>query len=106
MRAKHHLKGEFLKKIAKNNIVIMDESHNASGESNVGEFLKDVLKETLGVTFLSATFAKRPDNMPIYASKTCNGDANMDNESLIMLLLVVGLPCRKSYLLYWCQKVK
>ncbi len=88
-------KSRFLKKISKNNIIIMDESHNASGSSNVGEFLQDVLKETLGVTFLSATFAKRPDNMPIYASKTCIGDANMDNDSLIYAIESGGVALQE-----------
>ncbi len=77
------LKMQFLKEISRNNIVVMDESHNASGSSNVGEFLMGCLEETKGVTFLSATFAKRPDNMPIYASKTAISEANMNSQQLI-----------------------
>lgn len=73
----------WLSQVAANNIVIMDESHNASGSSNTGTFLASVLQNTKGVVFLSATFAKRPDNMPIYASKTAIADANMTPEALV-----------------------
>jgi len=76
-------KPNFLRAIAQNNLVIMDESHNASGTSNTGEFLQEVLIGTKGVVFLSATFAKRPDNMPVYALKTSISDANMTKEQLV-----------------------
>lgn len=88
-------KGDFLFNIAQNNIVIMDESHNASGSSKVGAFLKEVLSVTLGVTFLSATFAKRPDNMPIYASKTSMSDANMDDEELVSAIISGGVALQE-----------
>lgn len=88
-------RGRFLFDMAKNNIVIMDESHNASGTSKVGTFLKDVLAQTLGVTFLSATFAKRPDNMPIYASKTSMSDANMKDEELISAIIKGGVALQQ-----------
>jgi hypothetical protein len=35
----------------------MDEAHNSSGSSNTGEFMQHVVKDTVGVVFLSATFA-------------------------------------------------
>jgi hypothetical protein len=76
-------KPNFLRAIAQNNLLIMDESHNASGTSNTGEFLQEVLIGTKGVVFLSATFAKRPDNMPVYALKTSIADANMSKDQLI-----------------------
>ncbi|HON92781.1 MAG TPA: strawberry notch family protein [Sedimentisphaerales bacterium] len=76
-------KMQWLLAVAKDNIIILDESHNASGASNTGAFLAEVLKGTQGVVFLSATFAKRPDNMPIYATKTAIQDANMTSTALI-----------------------
>ena len=79
---KKPIKPLFLSAIAEDNIIIMDESHNASGNSNTGLFLRSVLSKSLGVVFLSATFAKRSDNMPIYASKTCISEANMSSEEL------------------------
>ena len=68
-------KGNFLYHISQDNILIMDESHNSSGASNTGMFLQKVLAHTKGVVFLSATFAKRPDNMPVYAMKTAMMDS-------------------------------
>jgi hypothetical protein len=88
-------KMQYLLKIAKGNIVIMDESHNASGKSNVGTFLGKVLEGTLGVTFLSATFSKRPDNMPIYAGKTAMSDANMTSDQLVSAITVGGVALQE-----------
>lgn len=83
--SKPTLKQSWLRKIVFNKkcIVIMDESHNASGSSATGEFLKDIVKQSVSTIFLSATFAKRPDNMPIYALKTSIQDANMSDENLV-----------------------
>lgn len=76
-------KPHFLKAIASDNIFILDEAHNSSGSSNTGEFLQKVVADTKGVVFLSATFAKRPDNMPIYAMKTSIADCNMSKDELV-----------------------
>jgi len=76
-------KPNFLKAIAPSNIFILDEAHNSSGSSNTGEFLQKVVADTKGVVFLSATFAKRPDNMPIYAMKTAIADCNMSKDDLV-----------------------
>lgn len=59
-----------LKKLAKGNIAILDESHTVGGDGGGAMFMQYMLKDIGGVTFLSATFAKRADNMPIYAMKT------------------------------------
>lgn len=76
-------KGSWVERVAKGNIIVMDEAHNASGDSNTGKVLQDIIAATKGVTFLSATFAKRPDNMPIYAMKTAMSEANMNKQELI-----------------------
>lgn len=73
-------KPNFSTSIAEDNIYILDEAHNSSGSSNTGEFLQRVVSKTRGVVFLSATFAKRPDNMPIYAMKTAIADCNMSKD--------------------------
>jgi disulfide oxidoreductase YuzD len=88
-------KSNLLLELAKGNIVVMDESHNASGDSNIGIFLAKVLAVTKGVTFLSATFAKRPDNMPIYAGKTCLSDANMTDEQLVAAIVKGGVALQE-----------
>lgn len=64
-----------LKALAPNAVFILDESHNAGGESNTGDFMRELLEAAKGVMFLSATWAKRPDNLPLYAAKTDIGIA-------------------------------
>lgn len=76
-------KREFISHFAANGIIIMDESHNASGDSNTGGYLRGLLKECKGVTYLSATYAKRPDNMPVYAVKTAMSEVALNDEQLI-----------------------
>jgi predicted RNA methylase/transcriptional regulator NrdR family protein len=88
-------KPSFLNAIAKDNIIIMDESHNSSGSSNTGEFMQGVLAQTKGVVFLSATFAKRPDNMPVYAMKTSISDANMSKEELVEAITKGGVALQE-----------
>ncbi len=88
-------KQEFLSAVSSDNIIIMDEAHNASGSSNTGEFMQDVLRQTKGVCFLSATFAKRPDNMPIYAQKTSMSDANMSKEDLVEAITKGGVALQE-----------
>lgn len=85
----------FLRAIAQDNVIIMDESHNASGSSNTGEFLQSVLSRSKGVVFLSATFAKRPDNMPVYAMKTAMSEANMTKEDLVEAITKGGVALQE-----------
>jgi hypothetical protein len=76
-------KPNFLRAVAEDNIFIMDEAHNSSGSSNTGSFMQKIVSKTKGVVFLSATFAKRPDNLPIYAMKTAISDCNMSKDNLV-----------------------
>jgi hypothetical protein len=73
----------WLSEVAKGSIIIMDESHTASGESATGKIIEGVIEKSHGVCFLSATFAKKPANMPIYAMKTAIKDADMDKDKLV-----------------------
>lgn len=88
-------KPQYLRTIAEGNIMILDESHNASGSSQTGEFLQRVVGHAKGVVFLSATFAKRPDNMPIYAMKTAISDANMSKDELIAAITKGGVALQE-----------
>ncbi len=88
-------KPSFISAIAQDNILIMDESHNSSGSSNTGEYMQGVLAKTKGVVFLSATFAKRPDNMPVYAMKTSISDANMSKEELVEAITKGGVALQE-----------
>lgn len=77
--------------LAPNAIFILDESHNAAGESATGKFVIGALELAKGVTYLSATYAKRPDNMPLYF-KTDIGAAAADTEGLSVAMAAGGLP--------------
>ena len=64
---------DFLRGIAHNALFILDESHNAGGEispsnrNNIASFVRSLLQDSHnGVFYSSATYAKRPDNMPLY----------------------------------------
>lgn len=77
-------KRDALEALAANSYVIMDESHNAGGETSaVSGYLQYITTKAKGVTFLSATFAKRPGNMPIYSLKTAIAKAGVEVVELI-----------------------
>lgn len=88
-------KPSWLRQVAADNIVIMDESHNASGESNTGNFLQDIVARASGVLFLSATYAKRSDNLPLYAMKTAMSDANLSKEGLVEAIQKGGVALQE-----------
>jgi predicted RNA methylase len=88
-------KPAFLNAIAEDNIIIMDEAHNSSGSGNTGNFMQSALSKAKGVVFLSATFAKRPDNMPIYAMKTSIRDASMSRDALIEAITKGGVALQE-----------
>ena len=77
------LKRDVLERIAINANVIMDESHKAGGQGGGSAYLQYVVPKLNAVTFLSATYAKRPDNMPIYALRTSMNQAGMESSKLI-----------------------
>lgn len=64
------IRRDVIKALSKNNIMILDESHTAGGSGGGSMFMQYIMPDVKGVTFLSATFAKRADNMPLYAMKT------------------------------------
>lgn len=76
-------KRDVLEAIAKNANVIMDESHKAGGQGGGSAYLQYVVPKLNAITFLSATYAKRPDNMPIYALRTSMNQAGMKPSELI-----------------------
>lgn len=89
---KANLQRSALEALAPNAFMIMDESHNAAGDSQTGEFIRSVLGVARGAVYLSATYAKRPDNMPLYF-RTDIGDAiEGGSEALIEAMKQGGLP--------------
>nr|WP_294860121.1 strawberry notch family protein [uncultured Fluviicola sp.] len=92
---KKPLKPNFLKQVTEGSIIILDESHNASGSSKTGLFMQGIVRKAKGAVFLSATFAKRPDNMPIYAMKTVISEASMSQEDLVNAITHGGVALQE-----------
>lgn len=79
-------KATFLRALAKDNYMFLDESHTAAGKSNTGAYFQSILKTAKAVTFASATFAKRPDTMPMYALRTAMSKAKVKADELIKII--------------------
>lgn len=95
------LKYEFLSAIADNAIFIFDESHNIAGSkaklsnwwdsssnvqltgSNQFKCFNELCKKSANTLFLSATFAKQPQNMVVYANRTCIQETGLKDTELI-----------------------
>lgn len=88
-------KATFLRSIAKDNYLFLDESHTAAGSSNTGAYLQSILKSAKAATFASATFAKRPDTMPLYAIRTAMSQAKIEPEKLISIIEKGGVTLQE-----------
>jgi len=90
-------KRAFIKSIAYDNIIIMDESHNASGAlkeekkkdetvltaSNTTKLFMELIGLSRNQVFLSATAIKKAENLPLYAKNTCIKEAGLSDNELI-----------------------
>lgn len=72
-----------IEKLMGNAYLILDESHTAGGNSGQGNYFQHIIQKAKNVTFFSATFAKRPGNMPIYALRTAMNEGGMKSSDLI-----------------------
>lgn len=77
------------------NIAILDESHTVVGDSGCGRYMQMLTSGAYGVTFLSATFAKRADNMPIYAQRTAIAEAGVNVNELIEAIAKGGVTLQE-----------
>ena len=74
--------------------MVLDESHNAAGDSYQGRVTKDMLGRASGAVYLSATYAKTPKNMSVY-DKTVIGRTGLSSEALADVLLAGGTPMQE-----------
>ncbi len=96
----------FLRQIIPNALLILDESHNAGGQGEKlfkakhgdapdrAEYVRGLVKGAAGVVYSSATFAKRPDVMDLYA-RTDMGKAVDDPKMLPALIQKGGVPMQQ-----------
>ena len=88
-------KATFLRAIAKDNYLFLDESHTAAGTSNTGAYLQSILRGAKAATFASATFAKRPDTMPLYAIRTAMSQAKVEPDKMIGIIEKGGVTLQE-----------
>lgn len=88
-------KATFLRAIAKDNYLFLDESHTAAGTSNTGAYLQSILRDAKAATFASATFAKRPDTMPLYAIRTAMSQAKVEPDKMIGIIEKGGVTLQE-----------
>ena len=88
-------KAPFLRSISKGNYLFLDESHTAAGEGKTGSFMQSILRDVKAATFASATFAKRPDTMPLYAIRTSMSQAKVDPDKLISIIEKGGVTLQE-----------
>lgn len=92
-------------RLAGNAFVVLDESHNAGGTDaaawekagapqNRSDFLKEITGKAKAVMFSSATYAKRPQTMALYA-RTDMGKAVEKPEMLGELIARGGVPMQQ-----------
>lgn len=93
--------------LASDSVIILDEAHNAGGADAVvtqknpnavstAQFIRsdEVLGAASGVVYSSATFAKRPDNMPLYF-RTALGTSGMSVDQLIGVMKRGGVALQQ-----------
>ena len=88
-------KATFLRAIAEDNYLLLDESHTAAGSSNTGAYLQSIIRTAKAATFASATFAKRPDTMPLYAIRTAMSKAKVEPDKMISIIEKGGVTLQE-----------
>lgn len=68
---------EHLKKYCKNAIIILDEAHNATGDSNTKDMLLELVKVSKHCVFSSATYLKDESQLELYESSFVLDDSMM-----------------------------
>lgn len=65
-------------------VVILDESHKGAGSASAtGKVLKTLLKNSRHVAYVSATYSKREENMPLYTIATAMKEAMLTEYQLV-----------------------
>ena len=89
-------KGKFIVEKTQNRVIILDEAHNSAGQSNRFRIMSMLLRGAKYVSYVSATWAKRPDNMPIYAVRTAIKDSYLSTPQIINAFRSGGLALQEA----------
>lgn len=87
---------EMLRRLAPNAIFILDESHTGAGKgSDVGVRLRQLLGDSQGVVYSSATWAKNPTTIPLYF-RTSMRETGLNAEQLEQVMVEGGVPLQQA----------
>lgn len=95
-------KMKFLQKYANDTLIILDESHAASGsasgsgESNTTRMVRSFITNAKMAIYISATFAKSPRNLPLYSLKTSIKESNLSYDELIDAFRKGDVPLQEA----------
>lgn len=81
-------RARWLSEVQQGSIVMLDESHNAAGESNTGVNIASAIRNAAGAVYSSATFAKDAKNFGVY-SKAFPPSVNLET---LQETLAIGGP--------------
>jgi len=105
---------QMLEQVAFGSVVVLDESHNAAGGNSAGaqsqqrgkggkgtpehrgKRIAAIIGKAKAVLFSSATFAKRPDSLIIYAPFTDAGRMKMNPQELADTIADGGVPLQQA----------
>jgi len=77
-------KGRFIQNVSEDNVMLLDESHNAAGESLRSRVMVSMLRSAKYACYVSATWAKKPTNLPIYSVRTSIKDSYLSFPQIVM----------------------
>lgn len=96
-------KVEWLKAYCKDAVIVLDESHNAAGDSNTRKNIESLINEGLAVIYASATFLKNEDEFSLYKKAI----DNLDEKNLQYLTVALeDENCEKLRSFFTAQMVK
>lgn len=93
-------KSGYIKNASQGGVIIMDESHNAAGDSNTGRNITEAVMVAGSALYSSATFAKNAKNMGVYY-KAFPDSVNI--ESLTETLITGGEPLQEVLSAMLCE---
>jgi hypothetical protein len=88
----HGWRLDALKALAPNAVIILDESHLASGQSTRGWRVADIIRRSSRVYYSSATSVKRPENMGIYFKTNVGALTGGNVDRIVEMMTAGGVP--------------
>jgi len=81
---------------AKKVVLILDESHTAGNHASIiGQWMQQILPKVQSCCYLSATFAKYPEVMPLYSIKTAISDSGLNSDQFVDAMQSGGLALQE-----------